>query len=208
LRNALFAALVAAAVLGAVVPVTAQQNPNPVPGPTNLAAPPPGATGAPQLTPQPQLTAPPLPSPIATAAPSASPTPGGRHKHGSTPGPSPSGSAEATPSPPAFSSLDGDWEFVLSTPGDDIYGRLKLRQTGNTLAGTWRMERKDYPVEGSYDGKSIRLTARRDNKDWTLSGYVDGASDMVGVVDDGSGKRIVFTANHREKAKQELLIKP
>ena len=83
-----------------------------------------------------------------------------------------------------------------------------IRQTGNQIAGTWRYEKKDYPFEGTYDGKTIKLVVTRDGKTWTFNGYVDSASDMVGILTDSAGTKIGFTANHRAPSKQQLLIKP
>ncbi len=208
MKHPLFIGLAAAAALCAALPVTAQTTP-PAPSATPVL---PAPSAAP-ATPAPVLTPPPLPSitPSAPAVPSASPSPGrGRHAK-AAPAPTPS-APEETPSPPAFASLDGDWEFVESSATEDVYSRLILRQTGQQLLGTWKQKNKSYPVTGEYEnagGKSgIRLTATVDGKEWTMSGYVDNASDMIGILRDPNGKRIVFTANHRAAAKQELLIKP
>lgn len=224
LKQSLLAGLAVAAVLGAALPVTAQTAP-PLPVPTNLAAPPPvapTASAAPAATlpapaaiPTPAVTPPPLPAasvtPAAPASPAPSASPAGRRKK-SKPAASPEASPSETPSPPAFASLDGDWEFVESSGEDDVYSRLILRQTGQQLLGTWKQKGKSYPVTGVYENSSgkagIRLTATVDGKEWTMNGYVDNASDMVGIVRDPQGKQIVFTANHRAAAKQELLIKP
>jgi hypothetical protein len=221
LKHPLLIALAVAALGCAAVPVTAQTT-APVPGPTNLAAPPPAPATAvpanaqgtppasiptPAITPPPLVTPPPLPP---SASPSPSPSSGKRGRSKASPGPTPSAPVE-TPSPPAFASLDGDWEFVQSTRDDDTYSRLILRQTGQSLSGTWKLGKsksQTYPVEGQYDGKSIKLTSVVNGKTWTMTGYVDNASDMVGLVYTPDGKRITFTANHRAAAKQELLIKP
>ena len=204
MKHAPFLAVAALAALCAIGPALAQTTPPPAPAPAPSAV----STLAPIGAGQPALTPPALPTPAALPSITPSPPGGKKGKSKGSAGPSPSPPPSETPSPPAFKSLDGDWEFVESTLTDDIYPHMIIKQEGQALTGTWRIEKKNYPAEGTFDGKSIKLTVQRDGKPWTFLGYVDSASDMVGRMTDPDGKSITFTANHRAPSKQQLRIRP
>lgn len=107
-------------------------------------------------------------------------------------------SPSPTPTSPAFSTLDGYWEVVLQTPSDNTYSHFDLRQSADTITGTWTRDKEQLPIEGSYDGRTFKLVVKALPHDLVLAGYVENASDMVGTVDDGSGKdSTAFTASHR-----------
>ncbi len=80
------------------------------------------------------------------------------------------------------------------------YSNFTIVQSGtSTLSGTWRVNNKEYPLEGTYDGRLIRLVVKEPTASVTFSGYVEGASDMVGMLDLGGAKAdpTAFTAEHR-----------
>jgi len=179
--------------------------------------PPPVPNGTPNLpsnTPQPAGTpATPLPStaPIpsnaptaagGTTSPSPSPAPSRRRHRETSSAASPEPSA--TPTSPAFATLDGTWEVQLQYIDHTDYSYLVIHQNATgELAGVWRTSGKEYPFDGSYDGRLIRVLVKEPAGNLTWSGYVEGASDMVGTIDLGQGKAdpTPFTAEHRAAAK-------
>jgi len=175
----------------------------------------PNGTGNPALTtPAPQGSATSLPSnaPIPTSAPSgsASPAPsstpafGGRRRRRETPSSTPSPEPSGTPTSPAFATLDGTWEVQLQYIDHTDYSYLVVHQNGTgELSGEWRVSGKQYPFDGSYDGRLIRVLVKEPTGNLTWSGYVEGASDMVGTIDFGQGKAdpTPFTAEHRAAPK-------
>lgn len=149
------------------------------------------------------------PTPVPSPSPSPSPQPHGKHGHHGQPsgGPSPSPQPSATPTSPAFATLDGTWEFQLQFIDRTEYSYLVIEQKeGGALTGVWKVKNHSWPFEGTYDGRLIRILVKEGEQNLTLSGYVEGASDMVGTLDDGSGKGspTPFTAEHRASNKSNL----
>jgi hypothetical protein len=148
----------------------------------------------------PSATAAPPPGPAPTlAAPSPAPARGRRGRAAASPGPSAEPSPTATPTSPAYATLDGTWEVQIQYLDHTDYEFLDLTQQSNgALGGTFRYDKKPYALEGSYDGRLIRMVAKEPGGDVTLSGYVEGATDMVGLIDFGTGKGqpVAFTAEH------------
>ena len=84
------------------------------------------------------------------------------------------------------------------------YSYLVVHQNATgELSGEWRVSGKQYPFDGSYDGRLIRVLVKEPTGNLTWSGYVEGASDMVGTIDFGQGKAdpTPFTAEHRAAPK-------
>jgi len=163
---------------------------------------PPGPAG--QSTPGPTY-APLAPTPAPFGSPTASPTPEprGKHRRGG-PSPAPAGTATpaptATPTSPAFATLDGTWEVQLQFIDHTDYSYLVIaQQSTGAVTGTWRVGKTQFPFEGTYDGRLIRMLVKEPQGNVTMSGYVEGASDMVGIVDLGNGatQPTAFTAEHR-----------
>jgi hypothetical protein len=160
-------------------PSSAQSVPTP-------SAPPISASAAP-VTPAPLPIATPLP------VPSPSPSPGGRrHRQSAPPSSSKDSPSPAEPSPtptsPAFSTLDGTWEIQEQFYQGTIYSHVTIAQAGDTVTGFWNVDKKTkIPIEGNYDGHSIRFVAKQGASTWTFSGYVETASDMIGLLDYGKG---------------------
>ena len=152
--------------------------------------------------PAPDITLNPVPP-----SPSPSPAPVGRRGRGRAPATSGPKSPEptATPTSPAYASLDGSWEVQVQYSDHTTYSYFDLRQTKDTLAGTWKYDGKSYTFDGTYDGRLIRIVAKLDKGPVTLSGYVENASDMVGLVDFGGGKTVAFTAEHRAAPNKNIL---
>jgi hypothetical protein len=190
------------------------------PGPALVNAqvgppPPPVPNGTPQppvTTPPPAGNVTPLPSgaPIPTTAPSLAPLPSaspegrGRRRRRESSSASPEPSPSATPTSPAFATLDGTWETQVQYIDHTDYSYLVIKQNATgELSGVWRVNGKQYPFDGSYDGRLIRLLVREPSANLTFSGYVEGASDMVGTIDFNPGKAdpTPFTAEHRAPAK-------
>jgi hypothetical protein len=181
----------------------------------------PGPTPAPSVAPTNGEPAPapsvPLPVPTEGESPSpettSSPAPHGRHRgrHAApasetSPTPEPS----ATPTSPAFATLDGTWELQLQFLDHTEYSYLVIVQKeGGTISGVWRVNKHEWPFEGTYDGRLIRMLVKEGDAGVTLSGYVEGASDMVGTVDTGTGKGAptAFTAEHRASNKSNPFSK-
>jgi len=207
----LAAALIAAVALGPAgrLRVSAQAPPPPPPPPSV-----PGPTPAPSVAPTngepapvPSVPLPAVPSAEPTASPSPSPEPG-RHHRGRRGAPANAASASpepsSTPTSPAFATLDGTWELQLQFIDRTEYSYLVIQQKeGGAITGVWRVNKHEWPFEGTYDGRLIRMLVKEPTGNVTLSGYVEGASDMVGTVDDGSGKGspTAFTAEHRASNK-------
>jgi len=170
------------------------------PMPTATPVPLPTATVPPVAAPP---TAAPLPAPtaVATSAP--------RGKRGGKPPASGASPAPtATPTSPAFASLDGTWEVQVQYPDHTLYSYLVIHQKDANLTGSWRTGGKDYPLEGTYDGRLIRLLVKEPTAQVAFSGYVENASDMVGLLDWGTaGKPTTpFTAEHRGQAQPHGLL--
>jgi hypothetical protein len=179
-----------------------------------------GTPVAPPSTPQAAGNATALPSnaPIPSDAPSASVTPaasappeGRRHRRHENAEASAEPSPSATPTSPAFATLDGTWETQVQYIDHTDYSYLVIKQNATgELTGFWRVNGKEYPFDGSYDGRLIRMLVRQPSGNLTWSGYVEGASDMVGTVDFGAGKAdpTPFTAEHRAPAKNPFKKEP
>jgi len=168
----------------------AAQQPNPVPTPV----------------PAPNVTLNPVP-PTASPAPTPTPPPA-RGRRGR---PAPSGGPKtpeptATPTSPAFASLDGTWEVQVQFSDHTNYGYFDLVQTTSTLNGDFRYQAKKFAMDGTYDGRLIKMVAKLPQGNATLSGYVENATDMVGLIDFNDGKTpIAFTAEHRQPPSKNLL---
>ena len=172
-----------------------------------------GAQTAPPPPPAPNATAR-VATPQPTLAPTATPTPeprgrrGKRAKAATKPAAAPAPSA--TPTSPAFATLDGTWELQLQYIDRTEYSYLTIVQgAAGAITGTWKVNAKTYPFEGTYDGRLIRMLVKEPTANVTLSGYVEGASDMVGDVDLTNGKSdpTAFTAEHRPGSKGSIFRK-
>ncbi len=199
-RRSLSVVLAAAFAGGAAlagVGVSAQA-PSPPPLPLPSTSP---AAGAPGPVPSTLLS--PTPLPVVTIPPTGG---RGRRKGATTSKASPA--PTATPTSPAFATLDGTWEVQLQYPDRTTYSYLVLRQKESTLSGFWRTGKVETPLEGTYDGRLIKLTVKKPDGDVSFAGYVENASDMVGEVDMGKAGQVAFTAEHRgEKSARGLLQK-
>jgi hypothetical protein len=184
------------------------QAPPPPPVPSGSPAEPPSTAGtAPPATPLPTT------APSVEASPAALPSPEGRRRHRREPGPaaSPEPSPSATPTSPAFSTLDGTWETQVQYIDHTDYSYLVIKQNATgELSGVWRVSGKQYPFDGSYDGRLILLHVKEPSVTLNFSGYVEGASDMVGTIDfaQGKGDPTPFTAEHRAAAKNPFKREP
>jgi hypothetical protein len=150
----------------------------------------------------------PSPSPeTSLTPPTATPTPAprrGRRGASSSPTPRQSSSAEptATPTSPAYSTLDGSWEVQVQRIDTTLYSRFTVKQDGNTVSGTWYSQGKEVPFDGTYDGRLFHFVAKDPKGNLDLSGYVENATNMIGIVDNGKGdlpfaNPLPFTAEHR-----------
>jgi hypothetical protein len=171
--------------------------------------PPPGPAGA--STPAPTFApAAPTVAPSDTASPEASAAPHGRHHRGA-PAPESSSAPEptATPTSPAFATLDGTWEFQLQFIDRTEYSYLVIaQQPTGTVSGVWRVNKNQYPFDGTYDGRLFRVLVKEPSGNVTMSGYVEGASDIVGIVDLGNSTTpTAFTAEHRASQKGGIFKK-
>ncbi|MEO6991804.1 MAG: hypothetical protein ABI346_09840 [Candidatus Baltobacteraceae bacterium] len=159
---------------------------------------------------QPVTTPPPPPTPGASAlptlAPTSSPTPAPSRKRGRVPppeaGPTATPAPTATPTSPAFSTLDGSWEVQVQRIDRTTYSRFEIRQTASILSGSWVVDKVNYPLEGTFDGRLFRMSVKLPAGAYALNGYVENSTDMVGVLDNGKGEipfvnPIAFTAEHR-----------
>ncbi len=160
---------------------------------------------APTTTPTPNL--PPEPSAVPTVLATPSPTPApkhGRHHGGASASPAPGEpSPTATPTSPAFQTLDGTWEVQVQSIGGTAYSHFALKQDGSTISGTWQNSGQKWPITGTYDGRLFRFViAAPSNQTLNLTGYIENSTDMVGIVDNGKGEipyrnPLSFTAEHR-----------
>ncbi len=157
----------------------------------------------PTQSPYPRATLNPVP-PTASPEPTPSPAPRGRRGRPASPAKSPE--PTATPTSPAFASLDGTWEVQVQYSDHTNYGYFDVLQTTSTLTGDWRYQGKRFSMDGTYDGRLIKMVAKLPQGNVTLSGYVENASDMVGLIDFNDGKTpIAFTAEHRQPPSKNLL---
>jgi len=198
--------IVAAAAIG----IAASFGPSP--GDRAWAQVPPGPAGV--STPAPTF-APlaPTAAPFGEPSPSPSPSPAGRgRRHRGEAAPSATSTPEptATPTSPAFATLDGTWELQLQFIDRTEYSYLVISQKPDgTISGIWRVGKNQFPFEGTYDGRLIRMLVKETQGNVTMSGYVEGASDIVGIVDlaNGTATPTAFTAEHRAPSHGSLLKK-
>jgi hypothetical protein len=157
--------------------------------PAATAAP---AVAAPAAAPVPAA----VPTPVATPLPTppATPTPGLRRHNDEPPD---AASPSAAPTSPAFATLDGTWEVQLQFIDRTEYSHFTLKQSGQTISGTWNVDKEAYPLDGTYDGRLFKFTVKQPTTTLQLSGYVETASDMVGTIVHEKGENSVFTASHR-----------
>jgi hypothetical protein len=209
---ALAAALLLAVALGPLGRARVNAQNPPPPPPPSVPGPTPAPTNG-EPAPAPSV---PLPAPSELpASPEASPSPepgrrGRRGRHAPETGSSPSPEPSATPTSPAFATLDGTWELQLQFIDHTEYSYLVIAQKdGGVITGVWRINKHQWPFEGTYDGRLIRMLVKEGDDSVTLSGYVEGASDMVGTVDTGAGKGspTAFTAEHRASNKSNPFVK-
>jgi hypothetical protein len=170
----------------------AQQVPTPPPSPFSPA--PSSLPAVPTAVPNPS----PTPSPSAGKRGKRAPAPAATGTGGATARPEPT----ATPTSPAFSTLDGGWEVQVQQVAGTAYSRFLMRQDGSSINGTWYVDGKELPFDGSYDGRLFRFIVKAPAGSINLSGYVENSTDMVGIVDYGKGdipniNPIAFTAEHR-----------
>ena len=164
------------------------------------------------------IATPPPPIPTATPAPSpptATPQAGGKRRRGASATAAPSGApqATATPTSPAYSSLDGSWEVQVQKYDATLYSSFTLKQDGNSVNGTWNVDGKLLPMSGSYDGRAFHFTATAATGNVDLSGYIENSTDMVGIVENGKGDHpnqnpLAFTAEHRGRKPPPLPAHP
>ncbi len=170
------------------------------PAPGEAASPPASTEPLPPATASPAASA--APAELPSAAPSLAPespapteTPAprrhGRHaRAAASPGATTAPEPTATPTSPAFATLDGTWEVQLQYIDHTDYSYLKLLQsTGGALTGTWHLAGKNgatYPLAGNYDGRLIRIVVTEPKGPVNFDGYVEGASDMIGLVTYGT----------------------
>ena len=177
----------------------------------------------PSTTPTPGPIAP-EPSPLPTALPTETVTPTPAPRHGkrraaptATPGATSQPAPTPTPTSPAFSTLDGNWEVQVQSLAGTAYSRFAVHQDGSSVVGTWYVNGKQLPFTGSYDGRLFRFIVKGapDPKNapsdtLNLTGYIENSTDMVGIVDNGKGDApganpLAFTAEHRAPYKPGFL---
>ncbi len=184
LRPAVFALIAISAIAAAAVPFRA----------TAQSAPPAAAAASPSAAPS-AVPAPPAVTPPPEPTPQVTP-----RRHG--PKDQPDEFPSSAPTSPAFATLDGTWEVQLQFIDHTDYSHFKLKQSGQSITGTWNVDKDEYPLEGTYDGRLFKFTVKQPSTTLQLSGYVETASDMVGIIVHEKGENTVFTASHR------LPIKP
>ncbi|MHB8146963.1 MAG: hypothetical protein ACYDGM_06860 [Vulcanimicrobiaceae bacterium] len=155
----------------------------------------------------PPLTAPstaPATDALPTPSPSAMPafptpviTPIPLLPHLSGPAPKP------TPTPPvnARKGISGVWEVQIQREDARTqYTHFKLDQLADTLTGEYMdANGKKYPLEGSVDGKHMRVVVSLpDGSTMLFQSTLDGTTDMLGLLTDSKGQ-IPFTASYRPK---------
>jgi hypothetical protein len=156
-------------------------------------------------------TPPPTPPPIGnpTTTPVPSPTPGTGGPSLATPSatlpPAKSAAkAHATPSPPANprKGIEGVWEVQLQHPNTTDYTHFILKQSGDTLTGTYLDgSKKTYPLAGSVDGEAVRMiVSMPDGTSLLFEGKLDGTTDMLGMFTSPK-EQLPFTASYRAKEK-------
>lgn len=170
--------------------------------------------------PPPQIGASASPAPLASAAASPVASPDADASPGATPTPIdnpllPSKkvppNAKATPTPPANNriGLEGVWEVQIQRDANTVYTHFALKQTANTLTGTYvDQSNKKYPIAGSVDGSAIRLVVSLpDGTTILFQGKLDGTTDMLGLLTNAK-EQVPFTAEYRPKEKWTDNINP
>jgi hypothetical protein len=87
----------------------------------------------------------------------------------------------------------GKWDVVVKTPGGDFPATANLTDEGGKLSGTFGSQMGEVPVNGTVEGKSMKLTmsAQTPNGPMTvvLTGDLDGDSIVNGKADiEGMGQ--------------------
>jgi len=108
-----------------------------------------------------------------------------------------------TPTPPvnARKGISGVWEIQIQRENARTqYTHFKLDQVADTLTGEYMdANGKKYPLEGSVDGKHMRVVVSLpDGTTMLFQSTLDGTTDMLGLLTDPKGE-IPFTAAYRPK---------
>jgi hypothetical protein len=97
----------------------------------------------------------------------------------------------------------GTWDATLTSPQGTFNVQLILKQDGQKLSGVIKSQRGETPVEGTSDGKEIKLkyTIKDQENDLaiTLTGALEGAS-IKGSADYGGMADGEFTAKRAGEA--------
>ena len=100
-------------------------------------------------------------------------------------------------------SAAGQWDATLTSPQGSFNVQLVLKQDGEKLSGVVKGQRGDIPVEGTTNGKDIKLkyTIKFQDNDMpiTLTGALDGAS-IKGSADYGGMAEGEFNAKRASAA--------
>jgi hypothetical protein len=117
----------------------------------------------------------------AAAAPPATPTP--------TPTPATTSTATTT-TPGGFG---GKWDVMLKTPGGDFPANATLTDEGGKVSGTFGSQMGEVPVNGTVEGKALKITmvAQTPQGSMTvvMTGDLDGDSIVNGKADiEGMGQ--------------------
>lgn len=172
----------------ALIAATPQTAPTPPPAPPNVTQP---SAAAPSTAP---------------VLPAATPTPNTALQNLlGPPGPAAAPKRGATPSPPPDTrkGLDGVWELQIQRGDKTTYDHFNLKQTGNTITGTYldNQKNKRYPLSGSVDGEQIRMVVSMpDGSTILMQGKLDGTTDMLGMYTNPK-ENVPFTAAYRPKEK-------
>ncbi|HEY7993570.1 MAG TPA: hypothetical protein VID24_05135 [Candidatus Eremiobacteraceae bacterium] len=116
--------------------------------------------------------------------------------------PQPSPTAAPTPYMPLEEIPNGNWDVIEQGYASIQYSRMVLRETGNTVTGTWFVDGKTtYVLDGSRDGSHLTLQIKAAAKpDATVVGKmeadIDGIADMVGLITMGQNQIAFQGAQH------------
>jgi hypothetical protein len=111
----------------------------------------------------------------------------------STPAPTPTPATTSTATTTTPGGFGGKWDVMLKTPGGDFPANATLTDEGGKVSGTFGSQMGEVPVNGTVEGKALKITmvAQTPQGSMTvvMTGDLDGDSIVNGKADiEGMGQ--------------------
>jgi hypothetical protein len=91
-------------------------------------------------------------------------------------------SATSTSTTTAGGGYSGKWDVVVKTPGGDFPATANLTDDGGKLSGTFGSQMGEVPVQGTIEGKSMKLTMAAQTPNGVMNVVLTGDLDGDAIV--------------------------